>query len=107
VADTEALHDGEGPAAQTQEMPCGGPADHPAADDDDPIRSIDHVCGPFRVPRIAAWPSAELSHFAMTAPLSPITAHPHVAGTDAPNTVAETDETNSCKASGTTMTVTP
>jgi hypothetical protein len=47
VADAEALHDGEGPAAQTQEMPCGGQADHPTADNDGSIRSLAHVVGPF------------------------------------------------------------
>jgi len=48
VADAEALHDGEGPAAQAQEMPCGGQADHPTADYDDPIGSFAHVVGPSR-----------------------------------------------------------
>ena len=60
VADAEALHDGEGPAAQAQEMPCGGQADHPTADNDGPIGSIAHVVGPFGVAGVAAWPSRGL-----------------------------------------------
>jgi hypothetical protein len=54
VADSEALHDGERPAAQTQEMPCGGQADHSTADDDDSIRLLAHVVGPFASLRVAA-----------------------------------------------------
>ena len=48
MADAEPLHDGEGPAAQTQEVPCGGQADHACADYDDPVGSIAHVVDPSR-----------------------------------------------------------
>ena len=43
VADAEALHQRDGAAAETQEMPGGGQAHHAAADHDRAVHSLAHV----------------------------------------------------------------